>query len=281
VQNKSVLEKKDLSFKPVINDTPKSLSGEQINFYNEKGYLKPLKIFSDAEVKENRDYFDYLLNLLNGKHKGDLAYAINGYHVQCEGIWDIVMDSRILDYVEDLIGPNIIAWGTHYFCKLPQDQKIVPWHQDASYWPISPSRTVTVWLAIDDVDTENAAMQFISGTHKLGLLNWEKTEKPAVLKQEITNVTRYGKPVFNNLKAGEMSLHADMMVHGSTSNDSMRRRCGLTIRYCPPEVRVIDNKQKNYAEQAILCRGKNRYNHWTCHSRPQGNDLSSLIKNIE
>ncbi len=278
MQNKSVLEKKDLSFKPVINGHPKSLSVEQISFYNKNGYLKPLRIFSDAEVIKNRDYFDHLLNLLNGKHKGDLAYAINGYHVHCGEIWDIVTDSRILDYVEDLIGPDIIAWGTHYFCKLPQDKKVVPWHQDASYWPISPSRTVTVWLAIDDADPDNAAMQFIPGTHKLGHFNWEKTDKPAVLEQEITNVTRYGKPVFNNLKAGEISLYADMMVHGSTSNDSMRRRCGLTIRYCPPEVHVIDNKQKNYAEKSILCRGKNRYNYWTCHSRPQGNDLSSLIK---
>jgi hypothetical protein len=274
----SDLEKRDLSFIPVINDSPKSLTVDQIDSYNENGYLKPLEIFSDQEVIKNREFFDNLLTRLNNNNGGDAAYSINGYHVRCEAIWDIVIDPRILDCVEDLIGPDIIAWGSHYFCKLPLDRKAVPWHQDASYWPLSPARTVTVWLAIDDADAENAAMQFIPGTHIRGHLDWEKTEKLAVLSQEIPNVTRYGKPVMNNLKAGEISLHADMMVHGSTPNDSMRRRCGLTIRYCPPEVKVISNrdKDKGYGMQAILCRGKNRYEDWKCNPRPQGNDWSPL-----
>ena len=269
--NKTVLEKRDLSFKPVINDRPKCFTDEQIYFYNENGYLKPFRIFSDEEIIKNRNYFDHLIQLLNEQNDGRDAYAINCYQARCEGIWDIAMDSRILDYVEDLIGPDIIAWASHYFCKIPHDRKIVPWHQDASYWPISPARTVTVWIAIDDADEDNAAMQFIPGTHKLGHLEWKKTDKSAVLHQEIPEITQYGKPVFVNLKAGEISLHADMMVHGSTPNTSNRRRCGLTIRYCPPEVKSTDS---NWAAEAIVCRGKDRYQHWVNNPRPQGNDLS-------
>lgn len=47
------------------------------------------------------------------------AYAINGYHTRCEGIHAMATRSAILDLVEDLVGPNIIAWGTHFFCKMP------------------------------------------------------------------------------------------------------------------------------------------------------------------
>ncbi len=271
MQNKAEFDKRDLSFKPVINDSPKCLTVEQIKFYNEKGYIMPLRIFSDEEVMKNRIYLDHLLELLKKRIDGRDTYAINGYQARCEGIWDIAMDSRILDYVEDLIGPNIIAWASHYFCKTAHDKKIVPWHQDASYWPISPARTVTAWLAIDDADEENAAMQFIPGTHKLGHLEWKKADKPAVLHQEIPEITQYGKPVLVNLKAGEISLHADMMVHGSTPNTSNRRRCGLTIRYCPPEVKSIDS---NWAAASIVCRGKDSFNHWADNPRPPGDDLS-------
>ena len=48
---------------------------------------------------------------------------------------------------------------------MPGDGKTVSWHQDASYWPLTPSKSVTLWLAIDDADTENAAMRVIPGSH--------------------------------------------------------------------------------------------------------------------
>ena len=278
VISNTVLEKRDLSFNPVVNDAPRCLSVEQINSYNEDGYIKPLRIFSDEENIKNRNYFDHLIRLLKEQNDGRNTYAINGYQAHCKGIWDIAMDSRILDYVEDLIGPNIIAWATHYFCKIHHDKTFVPWHQDASYWPISPARTVTVWIAIDDADEGNAAMQFIPGTHKLGHLKWKKSSKLAVLEQEIPETTQYGKPIYVNLKAGEISLHADMMVHGSTQNTSSRRRCGLTVRYCPPEVKSMSDSWK---ANSIICRGEDRDNHWANNPRPKGDDLSSNVSNFK
>ena len=59
---------------------------------------------------------------------------------------------------------------------MPGDGKAVPWHQDASYWPLSPSKAVTVWLAIDDADRDNACMRVIPGTHHFGHLTYRMTE---------------------------------------------------------------------------------------------------------
>ena len=137
--------------------------------------------------------------------------------------------------------------------------------------PLSPARTVTVWLAIDDVDSANAAMQFVPGTHKLGHIEWEEATIPAVLNQEIKDIERFGKPVFDEMKAGWMSLHADMLVHGSAPNTSDRRRCGLTIRYCPPEVRAV---RDGWRSQSVICRGVDSAGHWTHNLRPDGDDLS-------
>ncbi|MFW6060995.1 MAG: phytanoyl-CoA dioxygenase family protein [Phycisphaeraceae bacterium] len=265
----------DLDFAPVDNPHPKTLTREQIDVYNEQGYLKPFDIYNELEVERNRAYFDYILAEMKMHEDGRDSYAINGYHSRCKGIYDMATHPRILDLVEDLIGPNIICWGTHFFAKMPRDPKAVPWHQDASYWPLSPARTVTAWLAIDDADRANSAMMFLSGTHKAGHLQWKQTDKDAVLGQEIENIEQYGEPVYDELKAGQISLHADMLAHGSEPNRSDRRRCGLTIRYCPPEVK---NLRASWAANAVICRGEDPYGHWPHHPRPAGEDLSPKNK---
>lgn len=263
--------KTDLSFKPVSNTNPKRLTPAQVAFYNEQGYLKPFSVYSPREVERNRTYFDYMLAELRVQHPSYDSYAINGYHTRCKTLFEMVTYPATLDLVEDIVGPNIIAWGTHFFCKIPGDPKRVHWHQDASYWPLTPARTVTVWLAIDDADVENSCMQFLPGTHRLGHLKWQEAQTPGVLGQEIINAEQYGQPVADELKAGELSLHADMLAHGSAPNKSTRRRCGLTIRYCPPEVEPL---HPGWADRAILCRGVSTSDLWKFPPKPTGENIT-------
>jgi non-haem Fe2+, alpha-ketoglutarate-dependent halogenase len=265
-------ERHDLRFAPVDNSAPKVLTQAQLAHYNREGYIAPLDLFDATEAKKWRDYFDYLLAEMTRLKDGrDGNYAINAYHVCCEGLYDLITHPRVLDYVEDIVGPDFVVWGSHFFCKQPHDPKHVPWHQDASYWPLTPARTVTVWLAIDDVDEENSPMRFIPRTHNLGAIDWKATQKDAVLNQEIEDAERFGQPVSDVLRAGQLSLHADMLVHGSEPNASGRRRCGLTARYCPTSVRALD---PGWAQQAILCRGADPSRHWSNLPRPIGDNLA-------
>ncbi|VGO18020.1 phytanoyl-CoA dioxygenase family protein [Pontiella sulfatireligans] len=261
---------KDLSFQLVENPAPKKLTAEQIEFYNAQGYLSPFTAYSTEEADANRAGFDHLLEQVKAVRGDADSYALNGFQIHCESIYNLAMNPVILDYVEDLLGPEIICWATHYFCKDPGDPKIVPWHQDASYWPLTPSRTVTVWLAIDDADRENAAMKFIPATHNEGHLEWKKTASATVLDQEICGADQMGAAVYNELKAGQFSMHADMLAHGSDANTSDRRRCGLTIRYCPPSVMPMES---NWASGAIRCRGTDPAPHWKFNPAPQGDTV--------
>jgi non-heme Fe2+,alpha-ketoglutarate-dependent halogenase len=257
---------RDLSFRPVRCESPRRLTQEQIAFFNERGYLKGLRIFADREVGDNRRGFDRLLEKAVGD--GGSSYSINGWHDRSRVIYDLALHPMILDHVEDLLGPNFVAWGTHYFCKLPGDGKAVSWHQDASYWPLTPARTVTVWLAIDDADRENGCMRVIPGTHRLGQLEFRDsdTSENNVLWQTVQGAERYGEPVDFELKAGEISLHSDMLVHGSEPNRSGRRRCGLTIRYASTEVRAF----WDWNRKSILCRGEDPHGLWVRLPRPEG-----------
>ena len=278
MQTTPAKEERDLSFKPVVNPAPLRLTPPQIRSYNESGYVMPLEAFTPAEADQNRAYFDDLLGKVQ-RARSDLdSYSINGFHVCCAGLYDIVTNPIILDHVQDLIGPDIICWGSHFFCKQPHDPRKVAWHQDASYWPYTPARTVTVWLAIDDTDRENDAMMFLPGTHRQGHLKWRQvTKDKAVLNQEIENAEQLGQPVYDVLRAGQFSLHADMLAHGSEPNGSDRRRCGLTIRYCPPTVRALN---PDWTRGSVLCRGSDPTGAWSRNPRPAGEDVSARVKII-
>jgi ectoine hydroxylase-related dioxygenase (phytanoyl-CoA dioxygenase family) len=257
---------RDLTFYPVENENPRSLTRTQIAHYNERGYIAPLEVFNEAEAAAHREYFDRLM--ARAQDAGWDNYAINGWQAHCPELHDLIMSPRISDYVSDLFGEDLVCWGTHYFCKLPGDLKRVSWHQDASYWPLTPSKTATVWLAIDDADEENGAMKVVPRSHVHGQIAFEQStaEENNVLNQSVNDATRYGdEPVTVSLKAGQMSLHSDLLLHGSEPNPSSRRRCGLTMRFVPPEVRALTGWNRN----ALVTRGSDPTGHWPHTPRPE------------
>ena len=261
-------EKSDLSFRPVTNPSPARLTSSQLDQYNRLGYVAPFDAYTSDEIARLRAYFDTLLDAMGP----DGAFGINCYQARLAGLWDIADEPRILDYVEDIVGPNIVCWATAVLSKPAGSTKYVPWHQDASFWGLRPARTVTVWLAIDDADEENSAMLWIPGTHDKGHLPLEKTEADSVFHIQTANADAMGTPVVDRLKAGQFSLHADMLIHGSRPNHSDRRRCGLTLRYCPPDVRIVDDEWAQGVE-AIICRGEDPSGYWKHHDRPDNDDI--------
>ncbi len=255
---------RDLSFYPVTNNQPSVLTAEQIEFYNREGYIRPVSIFSQTEITKIRQYFDNLLEQIISE--GGNSYSISSAHLKYGPVWDILTDPRIVACVADLLGENVIGWGAHFFCKMPHDGKQVAWHQDSSYWPLSPSKAVTVWLAIDDVDAENGPMRFIAGSHHVGHLTYRPSsaEEHNVLNQTIDNPEQYGKIVENWLEAGQISLHSDLLLHGSEANDSDRRRCALTLRYAAADVHA----HLGWNAKGVWVKGTDSTGHWTNHPRP-------------
>ena len=77
--------------------------------------------------------------------------------------------------LNQFLGPDFFLWGTQFFSKEPGDGKTTPWHQDAFYWPLSPHKAVTVWLAFSDSDEGNGAMMVVPGSHRAGKLKYRKT----------------------------------------------------------------------------------------------------------
>lgn len=237
----------------------KRLSPEQKKTFEHDGYLHTLApVFSRSEVAGLNNGLVELLKLLR---PGETSKEIREWHETSRFLYDISTNGIILDYVEDLLGPNFFLWGSNFFIKEPHSLSTVGWHQDAYYWPLDPHESLTVWLAFDDSTTDNGAMTVIPGSHKAGLLKHVRvSDTGSVLMLECERGQfREDIAVPATLQAGQVSIHDDKLVHGSPGNPSSLRRAGLTIRYSRTNVKcdlAINPHFKTY-----LCRGIDEYRH--------------------
>ena len=262
---------RDLKFHPAAATTPETLTTKQVDSYNRDGYVKPIDVYSLDEIADIRTYFDAILEQTIAA--GGNSYSISTAHMKYGRVYDMLTNRKIVDCVADLLGDDVIAWGSHFFCKMPGDGKDVAWHQDASYWPLSPSKAVTVWLAIDDADLENGCMKFIAGSQHSGHLTYRKGDPGdhSVLDQVVENPEQYGAVVVDDLKAGQASIHNDLLLHGSDANKSSRRRCGLTLRYAAAEVRA----EMGWNAKGVVVRGTDAAGHWGNPPRPDEDAVTS------
>ncbi len=255
---------RSIGFHPCENQSPVHLSSEQVEQWNQAGYLSPLDVLTPPEADSLRQYFDALLG--DAQAAGKDSYSISSAHLKHARIYDLLADPRIVNVVSDLLGENLVGWGAHFFCKLPGDGKSVDWHQDCSYWPLSPTKSLTVWLAIDDADEENGCMEVVAGSHHFGLIEFESSDSSStnVLNQTVREPTKYGTLKRTPVRAGQMSVHSDLLLHGSPPNQSDRRRCGLTLRYCPADVMAY----LGWNQKGRLVAGKADANLWPGARRP-------------
>ena len=237
----------------------KRLTDQQKKFYEANGYIFGLPPVYDSQgVRGLNEGLNELLKLL---HPGEDAKEIREWHESSRFLYDICTNDIILDYVEDILGPDFYLWGSNFFIKPPHSSSTVGWHQDTYYWPVDPKISATVWLAFEDVDEQNAAMRVIPGSHKAGLLKHSRsTDTDSVLTLELEGGQfRDDTAVSLNLKAGQISIHDDKIVHGSLANRSDRRRAGLTIRYSSTIVKCDLSVNPHF--KTYLCRGVDTYKH--------------------
>lgn len=251
----------------MINTKARRLSKkEKIQFLND-GYVKNLPVFSSEGVKKIQEVFK---NLSNRLPKNIDINKTNMWNKASKSFYEISATSTILDYVEDVIGKNFYLWGGMFFFKEKKSKSIVPWHQDSQYWPLKPSKSVTVWLAVYDTDRENAAMKIIPGSHKVkNYSHNQNNNKNYLLNKEVSGKDiKNKKVVYMDLKAGEISLHSDALLHASDENKSLRPRCGIVLRYSPSDVKVKLSEWPFFSVQHV--RGVDNYDHNPVAPIPRG-----------
>jgi hypothetical protein len=241
------------------------LTDAQCRQFEQDGFLFPIRVLEDAEVERYlalyQGYVARNRSRLAGMKPNQTYQVLSETHFAMKWVYEIARHPRILDVVESLIGPNILAWNTNWFSKMPGDTAYVGWHQDGTYWKLTPHRVVTAWVALTPSIATNGGLQVVAGTHKQPMLPQRETYAPdnALSRgQEIAVQVREDQATCLALQPGEMSLHHIWIVHGSKANTSNIPRIGIAIRYVSTEVKQ-DSPSRPLA---VLVRGRDDFGHF-------------------
>ncbi|HEY2559452.1 MAG TPA: phytanoyl-CoA dioxygenase family protein [Caldimonas sp.] len=241
----------------------KLLSQAAVEAYRRDGFYSPVRVMSADDA--------HLFRAALEAHEAKLGQPLQSNmrhktHLLFTWADALVHHPKVLDAIEDAIGPDILCWTTTFFIKEANSPGFVSWHQDSTYWGLDPDEVITAWVAFTEVDEANGYMQVIPGSHRIDQLPHIDTfHKDNLLSrgQEIAVDVDVSKAVGLAMHAGEMSLHHIKLVHGSAANRTDDRRIGLAIRYIPTYVR-----QTKVRDSAMLVRGVDKYHHFDDEPRP-------------
>ncbi len=215
------------------------LSASEIESYHRDGLIVPSYRLPTARVDAMRAALDRLIADnpdVRPEHLvlrwGGGADALPAH----AAFLDFAQDDAVLDLVEQILGPDLILWGSHVFCKPAGDGLEIPWHQDGQYWPIRPLATCTVWIALDHSTPENGCLRVIPGSHRQKtVFHHRLDERPNLAIDQVIEESQFDESEARDviLEPGQMSIHDVYLIHGSRANRSGCRRTGFATRYMP------------------------------------------------
>ena len=246
----------------------KVLSDHALTQYETDGYLFPIDVLTLAEVAAIRAKLEAFEasqgQPVNGAQRGKS-------HLLFTWVDALMRHPKIVDAVEDLIGPDILCWSTVWWIKEARSDTFVSWHQDVRYWGLDTSDLVTVWLALSPATVQSGCMRILPGSHKGEVMPHRdeyKDDNLLTRGQEIAVPIDKAKTVAMELDPGQISLHNIRLAHASEPNRSADRRIGISMHYIPTSTRQLAADW----DSASLVRGEDRYHHFAIAPRPQ-NDL--------
>ncbi len=239
----------------------KALTPEQVAAFRHDGFLFPIPALTPEEVTTCLAGLDRLERELGlPVAEADIKWRSHAY---AHSPWfnTLIRHPRILDAVEDVIGPDILVWTSTFFIKEPHSPTFAAWHQDSTYFGLEPHEQVCAWVALTDAGRQAGCMEHVSSRGSprqlrhapLGLANSINRAG-----QTITEAFDQSKPVAMALPAGSFSLHHELAVHRSAPNRTAHRRVGIGLNYIPTHVRVNGSVRLC----AMLVRGEDTYGHF-------------------
>jgi ectoine hydroxylase-related dioxygenase (phytanoyl-CoA dioxygenase family) len=222
------------------------LTGEQVAFYHEYGYLPGIRILTDEQVDKLRAelatffepdhpghelWYEYHTNESNTPDTV-LFHALGAWRIT-PGFHDVLWHPAFTVAASQLLGGAVRFWHDQLFCKPARHGGVVAWHQDYSYWTrTKPMAHLTCWIGLDDSTRENGCVHYVPGSHRWKLLpitglagNMEAIRNVLTHEQWLS----FNLPKAVELRKGECTFHHPLMVHGSFANYTERPRRAVVI----------------------------------------------------
>jgi len=220
------------------------LSRGQIEQYRRDGYSFPHTALSRDELAECRaGLARYEAWLGKPVNLGDWRWRSAAYAF-LPWLDGLIRHPRILDAVEDLVGPDILVFTTTFFIKEAHSATFAAWHQDATYFGIEPYEHVTAWVALTDATEEAGCMEVVPSRDAARQLHHAALGLKDSINgggQAIVEKFDQRETVMMAVPAGSFSLHHTLCSHRSAPNRSDHRRVGIGISYIPAHCRITSD----------------------------------------
>jgi phytanoyl-CoA hydroxylase len=222
-------------------------ASSRADIYQDQGYLDVPELLRPEEVAElcqrtteiaegrGAPFPEKLVELepgANGVRSANTVRKINFCAENDETFMKYATMDRIVDIVEEFLGPDIKLFGSQLFMKPPGGVE-KPYHQDSPYFPIAPMAIVTCWIALDNVTVENGCLWVVPGSHRLGPLphseRWLVGDREDMRVPESEFDRSLEVPV--TLTPGSCSFHHSLILHMSHPNHTQTSRRGLAFHY--------------------------------------------------
>jgi hypothetical protein len=233
----------------------------QLRRYHADGFAAPVPVLTPAEAATYRAACDNLEAALGGKPR---TIQVRQMHLHLRWAFELACHPRVLDAVESILGPDLFVWATELFAKHPHDPAVgIGWHRDAPYLGLSAGRQTTAWVALADSTPENGCMRVLPRTAERPDPAREGDKPTPAEEPHLADVV---------LRAGELSLHAGDVIHGSNPNVSESKRIGFVVRYLAPDARPCTGRPP-----LVRVRGSAAAEHWAIVDPPNETDPSAAL----
>jgi phytanoyl-CoA hydroxylase len=233
------------------------LSGRQIDFFHQNGYLKIENLLSAEEIEFYQNlYEDFLSNKIDALNfRGDLAGSQEESvdHKVFERITQIMVPSRIvpdllhqplhqksLRIARQLLGKDIDLDFDMLIDKAPFSNTPTPWHQDSAYWISMPdTRAASCWIALDEARVDNGCMWYIPKSH----LSPARPHHPSAKGGALQCEAHEDEGVAVELKPGSCVFHHGGTLHYSRGNATSQRRRAFITNFRPTKMIRFEREQ--------------------------------------
>jgi len=225
-----------------VRSSPPILTEEEVENYKQQGYVVPkwrypaksiemMQRLVQELIEANPDHYQEQL-VCPHLPQGATKPMISERH---QDFLNLAMEEGVRKILGQILGPDVLLWGSQLFCKPAAVGMEIPWHQDGAYWPIRPLANISAWIAIDRVRRENACLKVIPGSHLSGLKPHQIDSRKNLALDRTVNPEHLNKEeaVDIELEPGELVFFDVYLMHGSNANTSGERRAGLVYRYMP------------------------------------------------
>jgi phytanoyl-CoA hydroxylase len=227
-----------------------NISREQVEFFNENGYVVVENILSVEEIGYYRSvYEEFLENKIDaGRFRSDLGGFVEGDKpVPKERITQIMLPSRLMpsllekalhietkQIAKQLLGEDMELDFDMLIDKAPHSVTPTPWHQDCAYWISMPDiRAASCWVALDDAVKDNGCMWYVPGSHLLPVRAHHPAGKGG---GALECDAREDEGVAVEIKAGSCVWHHGGTLHYSRGNSTGLRRRAFINNFRPEEM---------------------------------------------